>query len=244
MKGSISLLAMACLCWALPSAAPADIVETFASDNATWTLTTITNTGSIVDLPADWSETGGNPGGHLIAGVTSASVRPYAFGLDLTVSHLFGDMTGLLLTTDFKTTGEITGPAQTRLVRFYVGTHVTDGNNFFVSNDAFSWDPNEDDQWTTHQVPLVASNFLTWPNLNAGTRTFDEVIANPDAIGLVFASDIGTFTSNFFLGFNSTTGAQLAMDNFGVVVPEPTTLAMLTLGLCAGALRRRTGVKP
>ncbi len=239
MKGSVSLVAMACLCaWGLPPAARANIVETFPSDNATWTLTTVTDFSSIVDLPADWSETGGNADGHLTAPVTSASARSYAFGLDLTVSQRFGDMTGLLLTTDFKTTGEVTGPAQTKLVRFYVGTHVTGGNNFFVSNDAFSWDPNNHDQWTTHQVPLVASNFLTWPNLNAGTRTFDEVIATPDAIGLVFASDIGTFTSSLFLGFNSTTGAQLAMDNFGVV-PEPTTLAMLSLGLWASVMRRR-----
>lgn len=217
--------------------AHAVVIEPFATDNAGWTLSTITNGGSVVDLSADWTAAGGNPDGHLTVDVDTSVARPYAFGIGLTEANPFGDMTGMLLNVDFKTSGSITGPTLNSLVRFYVGTYVEGGSNFFVTSDAFSWDPNADTQWTTHQVALMASNFVVWPNQNAGTRSFEQVIAAPDAVGLVFAADIASFTSNFSLGFSSTTGASIAMDNFGVVVPEPTTAAVMLLVLPALAGR-------
>jgi hypothetical protein len=221
------------------AAAQAMVIEQFTTDNAGWTLSTITNGGVVTDLPADWAGSGGNPDGHLTVDVDAGAARPYAFGLGLTEINPLGDMTGLVLTVDLKTSGAVTGPTANSMVRFYVGTYVEGGNNFFVTSDAFSWDPNGDTQWTTHQVMLLASNFVVWPNQNAGTRTFDQVIADPDAIGLVFAADIASFTSNFTLGFSSTTGAAIAMDNFGVVVPEPTTCAAMLLVLGALVPRRR-----
>jgi hypothetical protein len=228
----------------LGAAAQAVVVEQFPSDNATWTLSTITDFGTVVDLPADWLAVGGNPDGHLTADVGSGSARPYAFGLNLTTNPQFGDMNGLVLTVDFKTTGTITGPTAGSLVRFYVGTYLQGGSNFFVTHDAFSWNPNNDAQWATHQVQMLASNFVTWPNQNAGTRTFEQVVAAPDAIGLVFAGNIAGFTSNLSLGFSSADGAELAMDNFGVVVPEAASAVLLVLCLAGGRTRRRTARSP
>jgi hypothetical protein len=87
-----------------------------------------------------------------------------------------------------------------------------------VSNDTFSWDPNEDTTWTTHQIELLEGNFMLWPNQNNGDMTFAEVLSDYNDIGLVFADG---FASNATLGFSSENGATIHIDNFGTVVPIP-----------------------
>ena len=202
-------------------------LDQFDSDNLNWTTTTVNNSSVTSASSALWSSSGGNPGGNIFGNVDNAADRLYTFDA-IDVAN-FGDLTGKTFTTDFLISGSVDSP-QTSIVRFYIGTFLNGENNFFVSNDAFSWDPNTDTTWTTHQVELLLSNFVIWPNLNAGTKTFDEILAVPESFGLVFASDIASFTTISSLGFTSTDGATISVDNFGVV-PLPATLPLILSGL-------------
>lgn len=230
-----SFLIAICSVLLLSATAPAALyVEQFDSDRAGWLESRIS--GGITNPVATWASSGGNLDGHLTASVTTSGPRIYGFQpTDLTP---YGDLTGLTLTTDFMLDGgTVTGPVGHK-VRFYVGTY-TGGYNYFVTDAAFSWDPNADSTWTTHQVAMLAQNFILWPNQNAGTKTFAQVIANPEDIGLVFANG---FTSNSTLGFSGT--GTIHMDNFGTVptVPEPASLIIWGLGglgMAFGACRRR-----
>ena len=147
------------------------------------------------------------------------------------------------MTVDYLALGAVTGPVAP-MVRFYVGSSAG-GANYFVSNDAFSWNPNAGPDWTTHLVDLVAANFLEWPNQAAHSKTFEQVLAAPDDIGLVFC---GAFTSNSTLGFSGS--GTVLIDNFGVVnavdhratmmaTPEPATLVLLACGSVWMLARRR-----
>jgi len=222
MKRIVLLLAML----GVASVASAAYVETFSSGNAGWLAVTVNDSGGNTYPAATWNSTGGNTGGYITGTVSSAADRLYG----LQPATASGDMTGLTLTTDYKIDGTVTGPVGA-MVRFYVGTY-TGGYNYFVTKDAFSWNPNADAAWTTHQVALIAANFQIWPNQNAGTKTFAQVIAAPEDIGLVFADG---FTSNTTLGF--TGSGTIGVDNFGTV-PEPLTLSLLGLGGLA-LLRRK-----
>jgi hypothetical protein len=145
---------------------------------------------------------------------------------------LYGDLTGQTMTTDYKIDGTVTGPIGMK-VRFYIGTYIG-ASNYFVTNDTFSWDPNFDTSWTTHQVALLAANFIAWPNQSANSMTFDQVVAAPEDIGLVFADG---FTNNATLGFIGS--GMISVDNFGVV-PEPSSIIALVGGLGSLlAFRRR-----
>ena len=181
-----------------------------------------------------WNSPGGNPGGY-ISGALSSNSSDLLYGFEPTDLTPYGNLTGLTLTTDFQISGQVTGPSPAN-VRFYVGDYANGQNNYFVTTNAYSWDPNADTSWTTHTVALLAANFETWPNQNAGTLSFAQVIAAPQDIGLVFTDD---FTANSQLGF--TGSGAIGVDNFGTVVPEPSSLALLFsagLGMLAYAWRR------
>jgi len=201
-------------------------VERFTAGSAGWQAPTVNNGGSVALPNATFMPTGGNSGGYISAMLNQGPDR--LFGFQPSDASLFQGLTGLALTTDYKISGAVTGPDNI-MVRFYVGTY-TSGNNYFVSNDLFSWNPNTDTDWTTHQVDLVAANFLEWPNQASHSKTFDQVIAAPDDIGLLFS---GNFTSNSTLGFAGS--GTIKIDNFGAVnrpasVPEPATIALLAAG--------------
>ncbi len=220
------------ICSAASYAAAGLYVERFSSDNAGWLATTVNNSGTQVASAASWSSTGGNLNGHIYASVDNDSTRLY--GLAPANTSAYGNLTGLTLTTDYRIEGEITGPTN-MTVRFYVGTY-TGGYNYFVSNSTVSWNPNADKSWTTHQVDLVAANFVEWPNQASHTKTFAEVIAAPEDIGLVFADG---FTSNSTLGFSSINGATIHVDNFGVVpLPASILLGVFAVGLAGRKLRK------
>lgn len=205
-------------------------VETFDNNNAGWLAVTVNNGGGKTYPYATWHAGGGNPGGYVSGTVTNLSDRLY--GLPPASTALYGDLTGQTMTTDYKIDGTVTGPPNAR-VRFYVGTY-TGGYNYFVTDDTYSWDPNLDTGWTTHQVALLAANFIQWPNLNAGTKTFAQIIAAPEDIGLVFSEG---FTNNATLGF--TGSGEIGVDNFGTV-PEPSSLIALFGGFGSLlAFRRR-----
>ncbi|MGA2060352.1 MAG: PEP-CTERM sorting domain-containing protein [Thermoguttaceae bacterium] len=226
----IGIVAIAIFAFAVN--ASADYIETFSNDNANWLEVRTDGAGNQSSTGATWNGSDGNLPG-CISGVLSSSSSNLLYGFQPTVLTPYGDLTGMTMTADFKTDGSVTGPEGAK-VRFYVGGW-SGGSNYYVSNDTYSWDPNGDTSWTTHQVALDAANFEVWPNQNAGSETFAQIIAAPDDIGLVFADG---FTNNANLGF--TGSGTISVDNFGTVVPEPGTLTLLSLaGLAMIWIRRR-----
>jgi len=208
-------------------------IQTFDSGNAGFNTATI-NGAAQTEIGAPWSGTGGFLNGHIYAGVDNSADKRYAFAIYPTTA-IYGDLNGANLTTAFKTEGTIN--TLNPLVRFYVGTY-TGGYNYFVSNDTYSWNPNTDTNWTTHSLNVASSNFITWPNQNAGTKTFAQVMSGYEDIGLVFAG--GSNFNNENLGFSSSAGATLRVDNFGSAVPIPAAVWLLGSGLVGlVALKRK-----
>ena len=226
--------------------ASAAFLETFDSNNAGWDTYTIQDNNTQAASAAAWSGSGGNPNGHISMAVDNDATRAYAFAPTLPTSSV--DLTGLTLTTDFKMTGSVTAGNNLLdpVVRFYIGCYACGGQNYYVSNDIMSWDPNSDISWTTHQVALLAANFTAWTGIHAGTRTFEQVVAGAaQDYGLVFTDGIsGHITNSQTLGFASTSGATIAIDNFGAqVVPVPAAVWLFgsALGLL-GWMRRKASL--
>lgn len=208
-------------------AAEATYTETFDDSGAGWEATRINNNGSVIYPAATYHSSGGNTDGCISGSL--GEWQPKLYRLDASFDTTpWGDMTGLALTTDFKIDGTVTGPASA-MVRFYVGSY-TGGNNYFVTNDSFSWNPNADASWTTHQVLLLASNFIRWPNEDASNKTFEQVTAATQDIGLIFTGEPDKFKNKPNLGFSGS--GNLYLDNFGTVemVPEPATVVLFGLG--------------
>lgn len=87
-------------------------------------------------------------------------------------------------------------------------------------------------------MPLVDTNFLRWPNDDSGDKDFDDVIADPEFIGLFFTDGKNFFTDNTKLGFSSSLNAFIYVDNFGAV-PIPSAIILLGSGLIGLAGLRR-----
>jgi hypothetical protein len=202
-------------------------LEQFTGGSAGWLAPTVNNWGGVA-MPGAQTLLDATGSGCIGATLTQGPDR--LFGFQPADAHLYQDLTGLRMTVDYMILGAVTGP-EALMVRFYIGS-FTGGSNYFVSNDAFSWNPNAGPDWTTHLVDLAAGNFLEWPNQAAHSRTFEQVLAAPEDIGLVFS---GAFTSNSTLGFSGS--GTILIDNFGAVdrratmsTPEPAALALLACG--------------
>jgi hypothetical protein len=216
--------------FSMPSGANALFVETFDSGNAGWLAPTVNNGGGQTFPGAAWQSSGGVADSGYISGIVgTAADRLYGlqapFRTDQPSYPLFENLTGKTLTVDYKkVSGEVTGPTG-MMVRFYIGMY-TDGNlDYFVTSNAYSWNPNSAANWTTYQVLVNEANFIRWPN-QANSRTFADVAAHAQDIGLVFADG---FTSNETLGFSGA--AVLGIDNFGTVVPIPGAFWLFGSGL-------------
>jgi hypothetical protein len=232
----IGILAAAASLLVTTAALGGPYMEQFTNGSAGWQAPTVNNSGGVA-MPNATFRLDATYSGCISAPLSQGPDR--LFGFQPPDTRNYQDLTGLALTADFLLTGGVTGPAMP-MVRFYVGTW-TGGTNYFVSNDAFSWNPNASADWMTHQVELLSANFIEWPNQASHSKTFDQVIAAPDDIGLVFS---GAFTSNSTLGFSGW--GTVMLDNFGAIlshrhdgdddsselpaVPEPATLAFLAAG--------------
>ena len=242
MKTLTTVLGLAVLLVVAGTAAGGPYMEQFGAGAANWQVWQVNDAGNQTENAPTYLPSAGGSGGCISAPLGTDAYRLY--DLQPENAALYQGLAGLSLTTDFKLNGVVTGPAKAE-VRFYVGT-FTGGNNYFVSNDTFSWDPNSDTQWTTHTVSLLAQNFVVWPNQAANNMTFDQVVAAPGDIGLVFC---GNFTSNSTLGFSGT--GNILIDNFGAVggspqpMPEPATLVLFGAGaaVLVGRRRRRRAVR-
>jgi hypothetical protein len=240
MLKTIGIMAAAATLFAATTALGGPYLEQFNSNSAGWQAPTVNNGGGVTVPNAAFS-LNGVYSGCISAPLSQGSDRLFDF--QPADAGLFQGLTGLNLTVDYKIDGVVTGPSMP-MVRFYVGTY-SGGNNYFVSNDAFSWNPNADASWVTHQVELLSANFIRWPNQDSNNRTFDQVIAAPEDIGLTFC---GNFTSNSTLGFSGS--GTISIDNFGAVnnpgsnssmiaTPEPATVALLVFGGAWMFARRR-----
>jgi len=208
-------------------------IETFNAGSAGWENGTISfPSGGVSETASSWSSTGGNPGGYIYGGVPATNTGTAFYGFDgaSDVAN-FGNLTGLVLTTDFKTlgTGLVNTAGPTPFARFFIGS----GTTYYVSDDAFSWNPNNDTSWTTYQVAVNAADFILWP-IDSGPLTFAQVIADPTDIGIIFTGSAANITALGYtgLGINGTTTTTIELDNFGTTaVPEPGILLLLAPGL-------------
>jgi hypothetical protein len=214
-------------------------IETFDGGTNDWQAWQLNNRGRTRHVSPTHTDTGTDQ--FISMSVDNSNWR--AWGLQPVDASDYGDMTGMKLTVDFLLDGVIDGPTGSPTVRFYVGANKGGKNDYFVTHDAFSWNPNDDAAgWGTHEVDLSVENFAEWPNAAAHSRTFEQVIADADDIGLVFTGNMGSFRSNRKLGFSSRQGATMHVDNFGTRpagVPEPGTMALLSVGALGMILPRR-----
>ena len=173
MLKMIGIAAAAASLLVATSALGGPYAEQFNSGNAGWQAPTVDNGGGVALPNATFLPTGGYSGGYVSAALTQGPNR--LFGFQPADAHLFQGLTGLTLTTDYKISGAVTGP-DNAMVRFYIGTY-TSGNNYFVSNDLFSWNPNTGADWTTHQVDLAQLSHFAAPK-----KYFSALAAAPGGI--------------------------------------------------------------
>jgi len=233
MKRLIAICAIGAVVLFVSSAANA-YVETFDSGTAGWKTAYGFNLQD-----AMYSGSGGNPGGY-IYGSLGTSMRLCTFQPTETIGGvdgdgpIWGDLTGLRLTVDFKidaTELNWNDDGTVPMARFYLGAP---GVQYFMSNDTYSWDPRNDTVWTTHQIEVLEENFIA---MTSGSD-FDYVLANYNDIGIQFGPSEGLgYTSVSKLGF--TGSGKIMIDNFGAI-PAPGALLLGGIGASlVGWLRRR-----
>lgn len=239
MKKSIFAVVWGLIILGLFLAAPAHAaLSTFDSGNEGFMTSHYAGGSSYWDVNSTWMSTGGNTGGYISSTLNGTTDRIYGFAKYGTTS--FGDLTGKYLTVDYMTSGTVTGPA-IPLVRFYIGK--TNGiSDYWVTTDAYSWDPNSDTSWTTHLVSMIEDNWVKWPNQNTNTTTWSQVLLQYTDIGIVFADGSSFFSDNSKLAFTGT--GTIGIDNFGAsAVPIPATVWLFGSGLIGliGLGRKKKG---
>ena len=193
----------------LPAAAFDDSFDTGSAGWETLYVRGSTDSGDA----SSWSDAGGNPGGHIYS-YFNGTDNLYAFD---SPEFRAGDLTDLTLKLDFKISG--TADSATAKARWYIGSQKTDGNNYFVSKDSYSWNPSADTDWTTHTIAVNESNFYRRPNGGSGTKTFAEVAAEGQWVGLFFLDRSSD-------GISSTDGATVYLDNISAV-PTPEAILLI-----------------
>jgi hypothetical protein len=202
---------------------------------------------------ADWTGVEGNPPGSIYQTAGGIDQRAYWLGIIAeSADDIFGDLHGRWLQTDIMSTNnwQTVGGQGGVYARWAIAKKEYELNgipyyNMFVSYQAASIDANNLNGWETHRVRLTADNFFRWPNYDAGTKSFSQLLSDYDSVGLyIFSgtdvlSDIngGTGTwgaDNRLLHYgayaSNNDSATWGLDNFQAV-PEPATILLLALGL-------------
>ncbi|HTZ39545.1 MAG TPA: hypothetical protein VMB77_05285, partial [Syntrophales bacterium] len=144
----------------IPAWAGADFSETFDSGTANWLAPTVNDGGGQTYPAATWVNVGGvGNSGYIKGAVTASSDRLYGlqapFRTDPSTYGLFQDLTGKTLSVYYNNLSGsgVTGP-KNMTVRFYIGMY--DGNklDYFVTTDAYSWNPNQAAGWNKYQVAV------------------------------------------------------------------------------------------
>lgn len=223
----------------------ADAIHAFDTGAMDWQAWEINNGGRTRWHEAEHTDAGDPRGGYISADIRQAGWRLY--GMQPPNADDFAgtlEIGGALMVETWLE-GLVTGPTETPTARFYIGSSEG-GSNYWVSNNLYSWALNDDQQWTGHMVELLETNFLEWPNQASRNKSFAEVLASADDIGLVFTGAAkSSFRSNRTLGVESRHGATLHLDNFGALgplgagdIPEPATMSVIVLGAMALVMRR------
>lgn len=210
---------------------------------------------------AGWTAAEGNSPGSIFQTVgTATTTRAYWMG-KIGPDNLLGDLTGQSLQTDIWSTsnwvtiadgaGGDDGHVYARwVIANEIGT--SDTWNMYVSKRSASIDLNDVTGWETHAIALDEANFLRWPNSDANTQDFADLLSDYDQIGLYVFSGTdtmanidggtGTWGAGHVLnhyGAHATDGfATWGLDNFAAV-PEPASILLLGGGVLVLGLRTR-----
>ena len=249
---------------------------TFDADNQGWQQSTVGYGGLayetlLANQPADWTDAYGvgSPEGSIYQTVTGWEDRAYWLGTkDINATSSLGDLTGKMLETYVRSTGDWTGRVDTDTVyaRWTISAQDTNGlYNMWVSKADYSIDLNAtafgsgtDSDWLFESIEMLEGNFFQWPN-STNSGSFSDVLADytsfslsilPTALGSDDLSNFngdptGTWGSDYTLLHYGATGmnggsATWGVDNFDTApVPEPATILLLGGGLAGLAFYRR-----
>lgn len=243
----------------------ANAAYTYDSDNQGWLQTYVGRPAGgpgydtlYANTAADWRSNSGNPDGNIYQVSGGATQRAYWMGFsgDNSLGNLAGKylQTDIFSTNNWRTLANGTyGDDGNVYARWVIANQVATGWNMFISDRNASINVNTLNGWETHSVDLVAANFIRWPNFDAGTQTFDQLLTDYDSIGLYLFSGTdtisninggaGTWNASYQLlhygAYSSDNNrAMWALDNFKAV-PEPQTFALMSLLLALLAIQLR-----
>lgn len=94
-------------------------------------------------------------------------------------------------------------------------------------------------EWTRHEFDFASSNFL-WVGGSGGTQVFDDTLSDVTRFQLLHSVAFPTFAANGDVLRGESIVSDLRLDGFrAVAVPEPGSLAVVSLLGMGACLRRR-----